>query len=396
MEGSHNMSSQLELADVIKRFGQAYMQQHQPSAEKMKVLFNVLQCRTAVLGGHEERCDCCHEVRYSYNSCGNRHCPKCLASKQALWVEKLMTQTLAVKHYHIVFTVPHELNALCLFDRSLYYKTLFAAVWGTLHSFGYTHYGVETGAVCVLHSWGQNLSLHPHIHCLVPAAGYSLKGTWKNIGKYDNFLYPVHQLSAAFKGKFLDAIKRALRKINALDGFNAQVQAAYKKSWVVHCEPSMASADHVIKYLGQYTHRVAISNNRITQLTDTHVTFMAKDYRDKAQKKPVTLTGVEFLHRFCQHILPKRFVKIRRYGIYNHTTKRKLELQFEPKESEVLKELAGKNSVETTQQRVLRLTGFDMCKCPKCKVGRMHIIRELPRIRSPSKLMCTLLLTYCK
>jgi len=388
------MHSELELADVIRRFGMQYIERHRPSGEKMKVLFNIMQCRTSALGGHEERCDRCPEVRYSYNSCGNRHCPKCLSVKQAIWVEKLIAQTLPINHHHIVFTVPHELNAICLFDRKLYYNILFAAVWNTLHSFGYTHYGVETGAICILHSWGQNLSLHPHIHCLVPAAGYSLKGSWKQIGTQQKYLYPIFQLSDTFKGKFLHSMKRALKKQDLLIGFNTAMQAAYKKSWVVHSEPSMASAEHVIKYLGQYTHRVAISNNRILEMTDTHVTFIAKDYRDKAKKKPIRLPGVEFLHRFCQHILPKRFVKIRRYGIYNHTTKRNLKLQFVPKESIVEKIIAGKIEKETAIGSIKRLIGFDISKCPKCKNGRMHIARELPRIRAPSRPLKELLHTF--
>jgi hypothetical protein len=388
------MRSDLELADVILRFGKQYIEKRQPSAEKLKVLFNILQCRTSALGGHEEHCDCCPEVRYSYNSCGNRHCPKCLAAKQAVWIEKLIDQTLPIKHYHIIFTVPHELNAICLFDRNMYYKVLFSAVWRTLHSFGYTHYGVESGAVCVLHSWGQNLSLHPHIHCLVPAAGYTLKGNWKQIGKQEKFLYSIFEVSKAFKGKFLDSLKRALKKQDLLSGFDSYIQQAYKKPWVAHCEPSMAKTDHVIRYLGQYTHRVAISNDRILAMSDTHVTFIAKDYRDKAQKKPVNLTGVEFLHRFCLHILPKRFVKIRRYGIYNHTTKRNLELQFEPKLSKFEKIVKPEKEDETALERIKRLTGFDIGKCPKCKNGRMHIVRELPRIRSPGQAMQQLLLAF--
>ncbi len=388
------MRSEVELAGVVLRFGKQYIETHTPSSEKLNVLFNIMQCRTAALGGHEERCDCCPEVRYSYNSCGNRHCPKCLSAKQAIWAEKLMSETLPIKHYHIVFTVPHGLNAICLFDRSLYYKILFSAVWKTLRSFGYTHYGVETGAVAVLHSWGQNLSLHPHIHCLVPAAGYSLKGSWKRIGKQQKYLYSVHQLGAVFKGKFLDSLERALKKRDLLNGFAPLVQAAYKKPWAVHCEPSMASAEHVIKYLGQYTHSVAISNGRILEMGGTHVTFIAKDYRDNAKKKPVSLQGVEFLHRFFQHILPKRFVKIRRYGIYNHTTKRNLELQFVPEEPMLEKRLKGEPEKETTIARIKRLTGFDIGKCPKCKNGRMHIVRELPRIRSPGQPVLQLLHRY--
>ena len=377
------MHSDLEMSDVVRQFGKQYIEKHRPSQEKIKVLFDILQCRTLSLGGHEEHCDCCSEVRYSYNSCGNRHCPKCLSAKQAIWVEKLIKSTLAVKHYHIIFTLPHDLNPVCLFDRSMYYKLLFSAVWRTLHSFGYTHYGVESGAVCVLHTWGQNLSLHPHIHCIVPAAGYSLKGDWKRIGTYDDFLYPVHQLSATFKGKFLDSLERSLRKNGLLDGFDPMIQKAWNKSWVVYCEPSMAKAEHVIRYLGQYTHRVAISNDRILSMNQTHVTFIAKDYRERAQKKPVTMTGVEFLRRFCLHILPKRFVKIRRYGIYNHTTKRSMKLQFETEQSPIEKDTDQPK--ETSQERIKRLTGFDIGQCPKCKKGRMIAVRELPRIRSPSR-----------
>lgn len=372
----------LEMADVVRHFGKQYLEKYHPSTEKIKVLFDILQCRTSAFGGHEERCNCCSEVRYSYNSCGNRHCPKCLSAKQAIWIDKLLEQTLPIKHYHIVFTVSHQLNGICLFDRKMYYKLLFSAVWRTLHSFGYTHYGVESGAICVLHSWGQNLSLHPHIHCIVPAAGYSLKGHWKRIGSNENYLYPVHQLSATFKGKFLDSLKRVLRKNGSLDAFAPMIQKAWNKPWVVFCEPSLAKAEHVIRYLGQYTHRVAISNDRIVDISKTHVTFIAKDYRDRAQKKPVRLTGAEFLHRFCMHILPKRFVKIRRYGIYNHTTKRNLELQFEPEKSIIEKEAPKQ---ETSQERIKRLTGFDMAQCPKCKTGRMVIVRELPRIRSPAR-----------
>jgi hypothetical protein len=379
------MRSDLELADIVRQFGKQYIEKYRPSPQHLKVLFSLLQCRTAALGGHEEGCDCCPEIRYSYNSCGNRHCPKCQATKQAVWVEKLMEDTLSVKHYHIVFTLPHELNTICLFRPRLYYKILFNSVWQTLCTFGYTHYSAETGAVCVLHTWGQNLSLHPHIHCLVPAAGYSLKAKWKQIGSNQKYLYSIHQLSDTFKGKFLDSIKRALRKIGYLKGFDSAIQAAYKKRWVVHCEPSMANADHVIKYLGQYTHRVAISNDRILEMSDTHVRFIAKDYRDKALKKPMSLPGVEFLHRFCQHILPKRFVKIRRYGIYNATTKRNLNLQFVAEKSSVEKQILDKDKNETTVERIKRLTGFDIGKCPKCKNGRMHRTRQLPRIRSPSR-----------
>ena len=379
------MRTKFELADVVHLFGSGLLAKIKLTPLQNKVLGKITSCRTAALGGHEEACENCGTVRYSYNSCGNRHCPKCQAAKQAFWIDDLMQSTLPVKHYHIVFTVPHVLNTVCLHNQRLYYDLLFATVWNTLRSFGYSHFGVETGAVAVLHTWGQNLSLHPHIHCLVPAAGYTLDGRWKNIGHSGQYLYPVHQMSDAFKVKFLDSLKRTLRKENELTLFYDALQQAWKTKWVVHCEPSLASAGHVIKYLGQYTHRVAITNQRILNIADGKVTFAAKDYRDRAIKKPVTMDGIEFLRRFTLHILPKRFVKIRRFGIYNHTVKRNLNLQFTQEEKPGIDTLIKRQQPpETNQQRLERLTGINPCKCPVCKTGRMVTIRELPRIRSPA------------
>jgi len=386
--------NKFELADVVKQFGKEFIKQENLSAQQIKALNNIVQCRTASLGGHEEVCDNCKKVRYSYNSCGDRHCPKCQSTKQAIWVEELINATLPVKHYHIIFTVPHCLNDICLWNDKMYYSLLFGAVWKTLHSFGYTHYGVESGAVAIMHSWGQNLSLHPHIHCIVPAAGFSLKGEWKNIGKYDNYLYPVHQLSDTFKGKFLDSLKRKLKGIPG--AFYDHIQKAYKSRWVVNSQKSLASAENVIHYLGQYTHRVAINNRRILNITDTHVTFISKDYRDNAKKKPVTMTGVEFIKRFCMHVMPKRFVRIRRYGIYNPTKIRNLNLQFVPEQKTDIQQLEKPIENETPQERIKRLTGFDVGQCPACKKGRMRITREIPRIRSPAGHLPTILISKLK
>lgn len=380
------MRTRFELADAVNLFQSGLLTKTTLTTLQLKVLNKIALCRTAVLGGHEEKCDNCGTVRYSYNSCGDRHCPKCQAAKQAFWIDDLIKSTLPVKHFHIVFTVPHELNAVCLHNQRMYYDLLFAAVSQTLRSFGYTHYGVESGAVCVLHTWGQNLSLHPHIHCIVPAAGYTLDGQWKNIGHSGQYLYPVHQLSEAFKGRFLDSLKRSLRKQNELVLFNAAVQQAYKTKWVVHCEPSLAGADHVVKYLGQYTHRIAITNQRILNIAGDKVTFIAKDYRDNAVKKTVTLDGIEFLRRFTMHILPWQFVKIRRFGIYNHTTKRNLALKFVPEEKPGIDDIIKrKQPPETNLQRLERLTGINPCICPVCKKGKMILIKILPRIRSPGR-----------
>jgi hypothetical protein len=389
MAGARN---KFELAGVVQKFGEQLIQKENLSPQQTKALYNILQCRTASLGGHEEVCNCCGAIDYSYNSCRNRHCPKCQGAKQAIWVEELINATLPVKHYHIIFTIPHALNDICLWNDSMCYNLLFSAVWRTLHSFGYTHYGAETGAVAVLHTWGQNLSLHPHIHCIVPAAGYSLKGEWKHPGKSGYYLYPVHELSKTFKGKFMDSLKRKLKNENMLKDFDAQIQKAYQKPWVVNSEPSMAKADHVIRYLGQYTHRIAISNDRLLDVSDTHVKFIAKDYRDKAIKKPVSLEGTEFLKRFCMHVMPKGFVRIRRYGIYNATTKRNLELQFMPGEKPDIDQLQKASTKEPAIERIKRLTGIDIGLCRVCKKGRMIVMKDLPRVRSPAGHLPTMLL----
>ena len=227
----------------------------------------------------------------------------------------------------------------------------------------------------------------------MPEAGYSLKGDWKAIGQQGLYLYPVQQLAAAFKAAFLGRIKRALAKRGELELFNRTIQQAYTVNWVVHCEPSLASADHVVRYLGQYTHRVAITNQRILSIASGKVTFMAKNYRRLGIKRPVTLDGVEFLRRFTLHILPHRFVKIRRFGIYNHTLKRNLSLRLVPEEKPDIEALEKRliekqrlkesSTEETSMERFERITGINPCRCPVCKTGRMVTIRTLPRIRSP-------------
>jgi len=377
-----------ELARIIQQFAKPFVQRYNPNAYQLRVLSAITQCRTSSLGGHVQACDECGVISISCNSCRNRHCPKCQGSKQVFWVEDLMKSTLPVKHYHVVFTLPHELNQVCLLDSAEYYNLLFAAAWDTLRAFGYARFGTETGAICVLHTWGQNLSLHPHLHCIVPAAGVSLAGNWKNIGNGGKYLYPVPKLSVDFRRHFMKALKTWLKKKVLLRQYQSLIDTAWNKPWVVHCEPSMAKPDHVVRYLGQYTHRVAITNNRILDVSNDNVTFLHKDYADKARQKPVTLDGVEFLRRFCMHILPFRFVKIRRFGVYSSVYK-----------TMVQKAQPGsrlKTTVkEPTRERLFRITGFDISLCKACKKGRMHRIKELPRVRSPGYLF-VYSVNYCQ
>src|SRR5450759_2508387 len=227
------MRPQFEVAQIIDRFGQQYVEKCHPNSFIVRTLDAIQKCRTSALGGHKDICDSCGKERISYNSYGNRHCPKCQGAKQALWVEDRMNDALDVKYFHIVFTVPEALNQICLLDSNLFYKTLFECVWSVLLTFGYSHYGVESGAICVLHTWGQNISLHPHIHCIVPAAGLTLAGNLKRITKRGKYMYPVLMLSTVFRGKLLEKLKRQLRQSKQLPQYQSLLDEVWEKNWVV-------------------------------------------------------------------------------------------------------------------------------------------------------------------
>lgn len=371
-----------EVAHVIQRFGDEFVKKHHPNTWTTRTL-NALQiCRTAALGGHKERCDHCEKIRMSYNSCRNRHCPKCQGSKQAFWIEDVSKRIIDTKYFHVVFTVPEQLNTICLLDSKRFYSILFTSVWQSLRTFGYTHYGVESGALAILHTWGQNLSLHPHIHCLVPAAGIDLLGDMKKISKKGKYLYPVKKLSIEFRSNMMKRLKKQLKVNNQLTKHQSLIDKVWAKDWVVYCEPSFADADRVIKYLGQYTHRVAISNHRIQNITKSFVSFFYKDYKDNGRQKPTKLKGVEFLRRFSMHILPKGFVKVRYYGILSNRYTKQTAMYRKPPKMVI--------DNETSQQRILRLTGFDIYKCPFCKKGHMHTIEIIPKIRSPVRFLYTI------
>ena len=376
-----------EFAQIVDRFGQQYVEQYHPNSFIVRTLDAIQKCRTSALGGHIDYCDCCGEQRISYNSCGNRHCPKCQGAKQALWVEDRMNDALDVKYFHIVFTVPEELNQICLLGSNLFYRTMFECVWSVLQQFGYTHYGLESGAICVLHTWGQNLSLHPHIHCIVPAAGLTLAGNLKRITKKGKYLYPVLMLSPVFRGKLLEKLKQQLSQSRQLLQYQSLLDDLWEKPWVVYCPPPLGNPQQIVKYLGQYSHRVAISNHRILNINDSGVTFFYKDYRDESRVKPTTLSGVEFLRRFCMHILPRRFVKIRYYGILSTKQKDRIKSLMAKKPEKTVK--------ETRQERIVRLTGFDSRLCPVCKTGFMHTIELLPKIRAPSNVLYATKILSC-
>ena len=309
------MKPAYELAQVIERFGKEFKQEHDPNSYVRRTLSAIERCRTSSLGGHVDRCDACGHVRISYNSCRNRHCPKCQNTQREAWIESRKQDLLPVPYFHVVFTVPDKLNRLFVGNPELMYDLLFRSVWETISQFSYTKLHAETGMVSVLHTWGQNLSVHPHLHCIVPGGGIDYKLRWKQVntsarGKV--FLFDVKNLSVVFRGKFLAAL---LKQIQLEKNF---LNELYKTNWVVYAKEPFASPAQVVEYLGRYTHKVAIGNHRLLNIGESGVTFRWRDYRDN-KEKIMTLEGTEFLRRFCRHILPKGFVRIRHYGILSAT-----------------------------------------------------------------------------
>jgi len=309
----------LELADVINRHGHR-LGDDLPT-EHRRILLALSSCRTATLGGHVETCDHCQHRRIAYNSCRNRHCPKCQASACARWMEARAQELLPVEYFHVVFTLPETFNGVALANRRIIHDVLFNAVAQTLLEIAANpkHLGAKIGFIAILHTWGQNLSLHPHVHCVVPGGGLSADGSrW--VPCRPGFFLPVRVLSKVFRGKFIDLLKRAhsktpLRGIADDGALDALINASIATDWVVYAKPPFGGPQQVLKYLSRYTHRIAISNRRLVAMDDHSVTFHWKDYAHSNQPKRMTLEAGEFLRRFLMHGVPTGFMRIRHFGL---------------------------------------------------------------------------------
>lgn len=353
------MQRPCEVADVLRG---ATVTDAGFSIHQQKTLRAIAQCRTAALGGHVDACTECGTVRISYNSCRNRHCPKCQGHKREEWIQKREADLLPCTYYHMVFTLPHELNPLALHQPPMVYDALFAATWATLKQFGYRQ-GLQLGMIAVLHTWGQNLSLHPHLHCIVPGGGIDDNGKWKQQLRSHKFLFPVKALSKVFRAKYVQQLRQKPIADKAL------IESLFTKQWVVYAKRPFGGPQQVIEYLGRYTHKVAISNHRIIDVNAATISFSYKDYRDGSTKKQMTLTNEEFIRRFAQHILPLRFVRIRHYGIVSSTWKRGK-----------LQALQAALHVKRKAQPVNTL----LRKCPCCKTGSLITIEVFGK-RGPPK-----------
>lgn len=392
------MKEQIEVADIFRRYGPAYREAHgeEMPLRQHRVMKAIEVCRTAELGGHVEECDECGAIKISYNSCRNRHCPKCQCLDKERWLEARKKDILLTHYFHVVFTIPEGLRPIALRNQKVVYSLLFLAASETMKELAGDpkHLGAEIGFIALLHTWTQTLLDHPHIHCIVPGGGLSLdRRCW--VYSKEDFFIPVLVLSRKFRGKFLHYLKKAhnhgelvfpgaIKRLAAKLPFSEHLSGLYGQDWVVYCKPPFKKPEDVIDYMGRYTHRVAISNDRIIHMQSDRVTFKYRDRDENDKIKYMTLDAFEFIRRFLLHVLPDGFMKVRHYGLLsNRNRKEKLELckallgvQFQEDDN---------GEKESWEDLLLRLTGIDPRICPTCGKGRLVLREKLrPRtLRSP-------------
>lgn len=380
----------VEVAEIFRAHGARYRQTHRLSRAQRRAMRAIETCRTAALGGHRDTCDACGADRISYNSCRNRHCPKCQTLAKARWLEARRAELLPVEYFHLVFTLPHALNPLIQGHPRLLYTLLFRATADTLATFAHDprHLGGELGVTAILHTWGQNLSQHVHLHCVVTGGALAPDGSrW--ISAKAGFLFPVRALARVFRGKYLDALRRAfeagqlvftgsLAPLAEPAAFADWLAPLRRQDWVVYAKRPFAGPEQVLEYLSRYTHRVAISNERLVSLDQGIVRFRWKDYADGDRLKVMALEAEEFIRRFLLHVVPDGFVRIRHFGLLaNRTRTAKLarcrRLLDQPPQ-------APRPEPESVHALMLRLTGLDIERCPVCQRGRLRVTEILPPV----------------
>ena len=382
-------NEQPEVADIFRLYGEDYRQYNPQSYEQGKVMHHIEVCRTAELGGHVEQCDQCDFERISYNSCRDRHCPKCQTLTKEQWLNDRKSELLPCGYFHLVFTLPHNLNPIILCNKQVTLQILFTSVNETLQAFAKDpqwRLEGQLGFISVLHTWSQTLMDHFHLHCLIPAGALSFaKDRWTPAR--DSFLFRIDSLAKEFRKRYLHALETAYFKGELIfpgntaefaekQIFEQLVQSLSKIQWIAYAKSPFAGPEQVLEYLGRYTHRVAISNNRIVSINDGKVTFTYRD-REQDETREMTINADEFIRRFLLHVLPKGFMKIRYFGFLANKNKKKaipiLRKLIDPEAK------LPEKTKETIQEMMLRLTGTDITCCPKCKRGKMTIIRKLPK-----------------
>lgn len=366
-----------EVADILNRYESQWKGLLKLSSHQLRMLGAIQQCRTAALGGHLDACTSCASTRISYNSCRNRHCPKCQTVNRERWISAREQELLPVSYYHLVFTLPEEINSLCLQFPKAVYGLLFGSAWDTIRDFAQNpkHLGATTAMTAILHTWGQNLSLHPHIHCLVPSGGMSKAGHWKGAPRTGKMLFPVKAISKVFRGKFIDGLSK-LGYLN--ETLKTQL---YSKKWVVYAKRPFFGPTQIIEYLGRYTHKIAVSNHRLVDIANNKVIFKWKDYRDASMQKLMTLSPEEFVRRFALHLLPHGFTRIRHYGMIASRNKTTLLVEAGRQLGVRITKTEKKDWKTIASERL----NFEPQACPHCKTGKLVTIQEIRPQRGPPK-----------
>jgi hypothetical protein len=395
MKNTHNdplapkKQEQVELADIFRLYADDYRRSYTVSYQQLKAMRHIQICRTAVLGGHVEQCDQCAFEQIAYNSCRDRHCPKCQTLTKEQWLNDRKAELLGCGYFHLVFTLPHNLNPIILSNKRTTVNILFAAVNQTLQAFAKDpQWRLEgrLGFISVLHTWSQTLIDHFHIHSLIPAGALSFtKDRW--IPARDNFLFKITSLASAFRNRYLKLLLNAYLKdeliftqktaaLKSRQAFQQLINSLSKTRWIAYAKPPFAGPQQVLEYLGRYTHRVAISNHRIISIDNGRVTFTYRDRQQNNEIKKITLDANEFIRRFLLHVLPKGLMKIRYFGFLSHTNKKE--------QIPLIRKLIDPDATspekinESVDEMMLRLTGIDITCCPQCKKGKMIRIRKLP------------------
>lgn len=373
--------NRLQVADILIKHIGDYQNQYPLWAQHRKIVSDLLNCRTAHLGGHIERCNHCGTVRITYHSCRNRHCPRCQHMPRERWLEKRKDEILPTSYFHVVFTLPHELNTLILNNKTVMLNILFKAASQTLFAFGQNELSGKLGFIATLHTWDQKLKAHFHLHCLIAGGAVSKNGARWTPCK-GNYLFNKEALSLVFRGKFMHYMNhtRQFEKLKFADNeYKKLKNKLYTKKWIIDVRDPVKNPEHVLEYLARYTHRVAIANSRITALNDGMVTFKINN-RKQHRTEQITITAVELIRRFLLHSLPKGFVRIRYYGFLanrnrsaNLNTIRKLLGSSVPVEKQIA----------SVKEMMLQLAGIDITTCPCCNKGKMQLVVEIPRRRAP-------------
>jgi hypothetical protein len=367
MEKLTNNSAQL--ATIIHRFSLKFNTKIKLPNHKLRVLDALQKCRTKYMGGHIEACEACGEIREAFNSCRNRHCPKCGAIDKEKWIVKREQDLLPIKYFHVIFTVPNSLNALFLNNQKEMYNLLFTTAWDVLSDFGNTKKwaGGKLGAITILHTWGQKLNYHPHLHFIIPAGVLTDNNKWKHSRNRGKYLFSVKQLSSVFRARFVEQTRRLITA-NAIEGILPN--DLFAKQWVVYAKQPFGGPKQVINYLGRYTHRTAISNDRIIYVDSTEVCFSWRDYSDNYALKKTNIKGEDFIALFSQHILPWGFTRIRHYGFLSSASKTK---SLAIIRSELKTSAPTQISKDQLMAKALERMKIKFGICAKCG-GKTHII----------------------